>query len=77
VRFAGGVARKNWFDAALWLTRRVEHRCVRRVETFGPKSFGVHFRLSRPEDLDKGFAALVREAYAVGCQEHQSRQRPA
>jgi Domain of unknown function (DUF5655) len=25
VRFAGGVARKNWFDAGLWLTRRTEH----------------------------------------------------
>lgn len=73
VRFAGGVARKNWFDAALWLTRRVEHPCLRRVETFGPKSYGLHFRLTRPDDLDEGFAALVREAYAVGCQEHPRR----
>jgi hypothetical protein len=70
VRFAGGVARKNWFDAALWLRRRADHACVRRVETFGPKSYGLHFRLTRPEDLDEGFAALVRESYAVGCQEH-------
>ena len=70
VRFAGGVARKNWFDAALWLTRRAEHSRLRRVETFGPNSYGLHFRLTRPQDLDEDFAALVREAYAVGCQEH-------
>jgi hypothetical protein len=73
VRFAGGVARKSWFDAALWLTRRAEHSCLRRVETFGPKSYGLHFRLMRPEDLDDAFAALVREAYAVGCQQHLER----
>lgn len=73
VRFAGGVARKNWFDAGLWLTRRAGHSCLRRVDTFGPKSYGLHFRLTRPEDLDEGFAALVREAYAVGCQEHLER----
>jgi hypothetical protein len=41
-----------------------------RVETFGPNSYGLHFRLTRPEDLDEDFASLVREAYAVGCQEH-------
>jgi hypothetical protein len=73
VRFAGGVARKNWFDAGLWLTRRAEHPCLRRVETFGPKSFRLHFRLTRPEDLDEEFAALVRDSYAVGCQEHLNR----
>jgi hypothetical protein len=73
VRFAGGVPRKNWFDAGLWLTRRAEHPCLRRVETFGPKSYGLHFRLTRPEDLDDEFAALVREAYAVGCQERLKR----
>jgi hypothetical protein len=40
VRFAGGIARKNWFDAALWLTRRAEHPCLRRVETFGRSHTG-------------------------------------
>ena len=40
-----------------------------RRQTFGPKSYGLHFRLTRPQDLDERFVALVREAYAVGCQE--------
>ena len=77
VRFAGGVARKNSFDAALWLTRRAQHPCLRRVEMFGPKSYGLHFRLTRPEDLDEKLAALVREAYAVGCQDHRDAGRTA
>ena len=70
VRFAGGVARKKAFNAALWLTRRAEHPRLRRVEPFGPSSYGLHFRLTSPDDLDDAFAGLVREAYAVGCQEH-------
>jgi hypothetical protein len=70
VRFAGGVARKDWFDAALWLTRRTDHPRLRRVETFGANSFGLHFRLMGPDDLDDAFAQLVREAYTVGSQEH-------
>ena len=74
VRFAGGVARKTTFDAALWLTRRAEHRCLRRVEAFGPNSYGLHFRLTGPADVDEELAELVREAYAVGCQEHLPRR---
>jgi hypothetical protein len=70
VRFAGGVARKHWFDGALWLRRRAQHPCLRKVERFGKNSYGLHFRLASPADLDRKFAALVREAYSVGCQEH-------
>jgi hypothetical protein len=76
VRFAGGVARQRWFDAGLWLTRRAEHPQLRRVEIYGPKAYVHRFRLTHPDDLDKDFSALVREAYAVGCQEHlQDRAR--
>jgi hypothetical protein len=37
-----------------------------------PASFGslFTFRLTKPEDLDGELVALLREAYAVGCQEH-------
>lgn len=74
VRFAGGVARKKSFDVGLWLTRQVEHPCLRRIEKFGPRSHGHHFRLTRPEDLDENLIALVREAYKVGCQEHLTKR---
>ncbi len=64
--------------AGLWLTRRTNHPRLRKVETFGANSFGLHFRLMGPEDLDDPFAQLVREAYAVGCQEHlQGRKKGA
>lgn len=72
VRFSGGVACKKWFNAALWLSRKVEHPCLQRTEKFGPNSFGHRFKLTRPEDIDDAFIKLVEEAYAVGCQEHLS-----
>lgn len=75
VRFAGGVARKNWFDAALWLTRKATHPTLQRIEKFGPRSYGLRFRLKGPEDLDEPFKELIKEAYAVGCQEHLQNPR--
>jgi len=70
VRFAGGVARKNWFRAGLWLKRRVSHPCLIRVESFTLGNFGHHFRLNKLSDVDKRLAALGRESYAIGCQKH-------
>lgn len=75
VRFAGGVARKNWFDAALWLTHKASHPTLQRIEKFGPHSYGLRFRLKRPEDLDEPFRRLVEEACAVGRQEHLQNPR--
>jgi len=70
VRFAGAVARKQWLDCALWLRRRVDHPRLRRIEAFGPDSYGCYFRLTRPDEIDKNLAALIREAYSVGQQKH-------
>jgi hypothetical protein len=71
VRFGGGVARKSWFDGALWLRRRAAHPALSRVEDFGPLGYGHHFRFRESAELDAAFAALVREAYAIGRQEPQ------
>ncbi len=70
VRFGGAVIRASYVDGTLWLTRRVKHSTLRRTEVYGPRSFGHHFRLERPADVDPALEALVREAYAVGRQEH-------
>jgi hypothetical protein len=70
VRFANAVPRKRWLDVGLWLTRRVEHRKIRRVEEPVPRCYVHSFRFEEPADLDEGFAAILQEAYAVGCQEH-------
>ena len=68
-RFAGGVARKRWFVAGLWLRRRAMHPTLCRVEDLGPLGLVHHFRVSTPAQFDTAFARLVREAYRVGCQE--------
>jgi hypothetical protein len=63
VRFAGAVTRKRSLEVSLWLRRRVEHRSLVRIESFGRLGSGHTFRLERAADLDAGLAALVREAY--------------
>jgi hypothetical protein len=69
VRFAGGMVRKRWFEAALWLKRRVDHPTLSRVEELGRLGYAHHFRLAGAQDLDTAFGRLVREAYAVGRQD--------
>ncbi|MBM3855694.1 MAG: hypothetical protein FJ399_21500 [Verrucomicrobia bacterium] len=73
VRFAGGIARRHFFVAHLWLTRRATHRAHVKTETYGPQSYGLKFRLADPSDIDSDLRALMAEAYRVGCQEHLTR----
>ena len=70
VRFAGAVVRKHWLEGGLWLKRRAEHSLFHRIEKIPPHNYIYTFRLTRPEDLDEELVALLREAYAVGRQEH-------
>jgi len=70
VRFAGGSTRKSWFRGSLWLTRPASHRCLLRAEKIMPNCYVHTFRLERPEDVDEDLKALLREAYAIGCQKH-------
>ena len=78
VRFAGATPRKRWLTCGLWLKRRVNHPLFYRIESVTPRDHIHHFRLTRLRDLrDKELRALLREAYAVGCQEHiYGKQRP-
>jgi len=73
VRFAGCIVRKRWLLANLWLTRRVSHPKLQRVEEYGPRSYGHRFRLDSPDDIDGALAELVQESYAVGLREHLHR----
>ncbi len=70
VRFAGAVVRKHWLEGGLWLKRRAEHPLFHRIEKIPPHNYIYTFRLTKPEDLDEELVALLREAYAVGQQEH-------
>lgn len=73
VRFAGAVIRRDWVDAALWLRRRVKHPRVFRTEDFGRLGYGIHFRLTKPSEIDRDLRALVREAYAAAVVRPRSR----
>ena len=64
VRFAGAVTHKDWLEATVWLGRRVKHRCVHRIESFGGLGYGIHLRLLALTDLDRDLEALIRESYA-------------
>lgn len=70
VRFAGAIVGRRWLDAALWLQRRVTHPRLHRIEDFGRLGYGVHFRLTRPGDVDRKLVLLMREAYARGTRSH-------
>jgi hypothetical protein len=68
VRFAGAVVRRSHLDASLWLKKRVDHRALSRIESFGRPGYGHHFRLRQPSDIDEPLGDLMREAYSMGRQ---------
>jgi hypothetical protein len=70
VRFAGATPKRAWLDVGFWLPRRIEHPRFHRIETLSPNAHVHLLRITSPEQLDSQVAAWLREAYAVGCQEH-------
>jgi hypothetical protein len=70
VRFAGAVPKANWLDVGFWLPRRLAHPRFRKVETILPNAHLHVVRITRPEQLDRQLAAWIKQAYAVGRQEH-------
>lgn len=70
VRFGGVRPRMRWLDVDFWLTRRVESPRFLRVETLSPYTHIYTVRVIAPSDVDSELAGWLREAYAVGCQEH-------
>jgi hypothetical protein len=75
VRFAAVMPKRGWLDLHLWLTRRAAHPRLRRIDDFGPTALIHNFRFSTLDEFDAPFAALVREAYAVGRQDHLPQPR--
>ncbi|MBI4212733.1 MAG: DUF1905 domain-containing protein [Chloroflexi bacterium] len=70
VRFAGATPRQKGLDVSFWLTRRLESDRLRKVETLHPAAHIHTMRLTDPSQLDRELAGWIREAYAVGCEEH-------
>jgi hypothetical protein len=73
VRFGGVIARRRWLYFSLWLTRRIDHPRLDRVDEYGPNSFGHRFRLSHPHEVDSDLTSIICEAYLVGRQDHLRR----
>ena len=70
VRFAGAVPRSDWLDVGFWLPRRLDSKRFRRVETLYPHAHVHSLRIKQPDELDAQLAKWIKEAYAVGRQEH-------
>ncbi len=70
VRFAGAVTRRGSLEAGLWLQRRAKHPRLRQVELIPPGDYIHYFRFRALFEFDRAFMTLVREAYAIGCQQH-------
>jgi hypothetical protein len=49
----------------------------RRTDTISPRNHVHHFRLMSPEEVDAEVRHWMKEAYAVGAQEHLQRSRRA
>jgi hypothetical protein len=68
--FADVMLRRRRLDAYLILARRLEHPRFTRIESLGARSHVHHFTISSPEELDEEVLGWLREAYAVGEQQH-------
>ena len=71
--FAQLTPRRKWVDGHLVLARPVEDAMFRWVQTFSPRNHLHVFRLTRVEEITPAFVTLLREAYAVGRQDHLRR----
>jgi hypothetical protein len=69
-RFTGFSVKKHWLDGAFWFKRRIRNPRFYRIELIPPHDYIHRFRLTKLSDIDRELAGFVREAYAVGCQEH-------
>jgi hypothetical protein len=68
--FAQVTPRQRWLDGHVVLARRLESPRFRRIETFSPRNHVHVFRVITVDDIDEEFRAWLREAYAVGEQNH-------
>lgn len=76
--FAAVVLKRKWLDGHVVLARRLEDQRFRSIQTFSPRNHVHQFRIETPDQLDDRVSQWLREAYAVGEQQHlQSRKGPA
>ena len=69
--------RQHWLDGHIVLARRRPLPRFRRIDTISARNHVHHFRLVSPTEVDAEFGSWLREAYAVGAQEHLKPRRGA
>jgi hypothetical protein len=70
VRFAGCQPRRDRLRTTLWLKRRVESPRFARVDFYGHDDWVYTIDLRDESEIDAELMTLLREARAVGDQEH-------
>ena len=74
VRFCGVFPRRDFLRAGFWLKRRIESPRLVRTQYLGRDDWIYEFIVRDPADLDAEALAWLREARAVGDQEHLARR---
>jgi hypothetical protein len=72
--FAAVSLRRDRLDAHVILARRLEDPRFVEIASFGPRSHQHRFQIASVDDLDAQVLGWLREAYAVGRQEHLARR---
>ena len=68
--FAQITPRNKWLDGHLVLAQRRESPIFTRIETFSPRNHLHAFRIEKTSDISDELRRYLREAYAVGEQQH-------
>jgi hypothetical protein len=77
MRFAAAMPRSRWLEGHLILARRVADPRFFRIVRYGPTAYTHSYRAADASFFDAAFAALVRESYIRGRQEHAAVRRSA
>jgi hypothetical protein len=77
VRFTGVQPRRDYLRAGVWLKRRVHSPRFVRVDWYGHDDWVHFFEIRSEGDIDAELIDLLREARAVGDQDHLRRRATA
>ncbi len=67
--FAGVSMARRWVDVSFILPAPLADERIRRIDLYGPTSFGHRTRLHGPAEVDEQLAGWLCEAYRRGLQE--------
>lgn len=72
--FAQLTPHRHWIDGHLVLAEPVLAPCIRKIERISQRNHIHFFRLTSVDDITPELCSLMRQAYAVGDQQHLLRR---